>query len=153
MNSIQSFLETARKDPTLDSRIDIEALLETADADFLEGKTLKSMNKDVYDSLTEHSTDVSIQSHFQKLLDYRFVEEIYQIHRGKHVRWIRLSNPSKLMVGGIVVDVRFVDDGVNILCRLPSGRFVQYRFDQCLTYQKLTEDELMILMLNETVET
>jgi hypothetical protein len=153
MSSIQSFLETARKDPTLDSRIDIDALLETADSDFLEGKTLKTIHKDVYDSLTEHSTDVPIQSHLQKLLGYRFTEEIYQIHRGKHVRWIRLSNPSKLMVGGIVVDVRFVDDGVNILCRLPSGRFVQYRFDQCLTYQKLTEEELMILMLNKTVET
>lgn len=125
------------------------ASLETPNTDYLEGKTLKSVNHDVFDSLAGIDC---IESHCQKLVGYRFVDEIYQLHKGKHVRWIRSAHPEKLMVGGILVDIRFTDNGVNLLCRLHTGRFTQYRFDQCLTYQKLSDDEQMILALYEHLD-
>jgi hypothetical protein len=150
MPSLKALFDEAQSD--LSNPIDIDSILaslETPNTDYLEGKTLHSMNKDVFDSLDGIATR---ESHCQKLVGYRFVDEIYQLHKGKHVRWIRIEHPEKLMVGGILVDIRFTDNGVNLLCRLHTGRFTQYRFDQCLTYQKLSEDEQMILALYEHLD-
>ena len=152
MTSLKHLFEQAQRDGSLASSIDIDRLLtslETPNTDYLEGKTLKSVNQDVFDSLNENACR---ESHCLKLVGYRFVDEIYELHKGKHVRWIRLEHPEKLMIGGILVDIRFTDNGVNLLCRLHSGRFTQYRFDQCLTYQKLSEDEQMILALYEHLD-
>ena len=90
----------------------------------------------------------------KKLCEYRLTDQIYQIHKGKHVRWIRFrttnveENDRILTNGGIVVDVKFLDNGTHILCK-NGGRFIQYRFDDCLTFQKLSSDEQMILSCYE----
>lgn len=150
MPSLKELFDQAQSDWSNSADIDkLLASLETPNTDYLEGKTLKSVNHDVFDSL---AVIACRESHCQKLVGYRFVDEIYQLHKGKHVRWIRLEHPEKLMVGGILVDVRFTDNGVNLLCRLHTGRFTQYRFDQCLTYQKLSDDEQMILALYEHLD-
>jgi hypothetical protein len=149
MPSLKDLFEQAQSDDSLASSIDIDRLLtslETRNTDYLEGQTLQSINQDVFESLAGITCR---DSHCQKLVGYRFVDEIYQLHKGKHVRWIRLEHPETLVVGGILVDIRFTDNGVNLLCRLHSGRFTQYRFDQCLTYQKLSDEEQMILALCE----
>jgi len=99
----------------------------------------------------ESITRPYINEFCQKLSGYRFVGELHVLHKGKYVRWIRKSDKTKLMRGGVVVDVKFGNEGVNVLCRSPSGRFIQYRFDLCLTYQKLTDDEQLILMLYDNV--
>jgi hypothetical protein len=150
MPTLKELFDQAQSDPDNAANIDrLLDTLETPNTDYLEGKTLKSISKDVFDSLAEN---VCRESHCQKLVGYRLVDEIYQLHKGKHVRWIRLEHPEKLMVGGILVDIRFTDNGVNLLCRLHTGRFTQYRFDQCLTYQKLSDEEQMILALYEHLD-
>jgi len=83
----------------------------------------------------------------EKLSGYRFVDELHLLHKGKFVRWIRHVAPDKLIKGGIVIDIQFGDFGANILCRLMTGDFIRYRFDKCNTYQKLTDEECMILTL------
>jgi len=117
-----------------------------------------SVNSVLRNSTSSHPL---IQQFCHKLIGYRFVDEIYKLHKGKHVRWIRTSvQPSMsleragfpLTNGGIVVDIRFLDNGIHILCKNNVGRFIQYRFDECLTYQKLSNDEQLILMLNEQIK-
>lgn len=82
----------------------------------------------------------------QKLTGYRYIDELYQLQRGKHIRWIRLpvSENSALTIGGVVVDIKIMDTGVHILCKNGS-RYIQFKFDECVIYQKLTTDELLIL--------
>ena len=80
-----------------------------------------------------------------KLIGYRFVDEIHEIHKGKHVRWIR-NTTQKLTNGGIVMDIKFLDNGTQILCMNSMHRFNQYKFDECLTFQKLSIEEQLILM-------
>jgi hypothetical protein len=86
----------------------------------------------------------------KKLHEYRFVDEIYELHRGKHVRWIRKSDISHgLKLGGIVVDIKFLDNGTQILVRnrYSGNKMIQYKFDDVLTFQKLSYDEQLILSL------
>lgn len=147
--SIQDLIREAKSDPSLYSAINVDALLDNAKHDFLENKTLSTVTQDVYDALSSlRISRDEMLDHGQKLTGYRFVDELYELHRGKHVRWIRIENPDRIMVGGIVVDVRFTDEGANVLCRLHNNRFTQYRFDQCLTFQKLSYDEQMVLLIN-----
>jgi hypothetical protein len=126
---------------------------------YLEGQTIESIQRDVYVSLCENipdhyetDTKAHIELVYTKLAGYRYVDEIYKLQRGKHIRWIRLYKNTlennqydipKLTSGGIVVDIKIMDTGVHILCKTGS-RYTQYKFDECLTYQKLSTDELLL---------
>lgn len=127
-------------------------------APYLTPVSRQSGNTQVEDLISECASQVNVDNallaeHCRKLVGYRYVDELHVLHKGKYVRWIRKDTPTpQLMAGGIVVDVKFGDAGVNVLVRTTSGRFTQYRFDKCLTYQKLTDEEQLILMLYERVD-
>ena len=154
---VSRIINEARIDPELFSKIDVNVLLESLEStqnDFLEGHTIDSIAENVFHSLKrlEFVDDTNLPEFCRKLVGYRHVDELHLLHKGKYVRWIRKDTPTpQLMAGGIVVDVKFGDAGVNVLVRTTSGRFTQYRFDKCLTYQKLTDEEQLILMLYERV--
>ena len=152
--SIRQYIRESRNDPSLLSTIDIDQLLDAAENtrnQYLENETLETISRDIFESLREHVPPAQIHDIYSKLVGYRYIEEIYQLHRGKHVRWIRFRSngapvPTKLTRGGVAVDVKIQESGVNVMCRMqPRQTFIQYKFDDCLTYQKLSEDELLIL--------
>jgi hypothetical protein len=148
---ISKLIKEAQEDPDLFSHINIPNLLESLESvktDFLETQTFESISIDLFDSICRLPIDQeTIANHCDKLVGYRFVDELHLLHKGKFIRWIRHDTPDKLMKGAIVVDIQFCDFGANILCRLMTGQFLRYRFDKCNTYQKLTEEEQLILML------
>jgi len=146
--SISQLIKDAREDPSLLSTINTDDLIETAKNTHIENQSFDSIAIDVFNSLKPLGiTKQTMTCHLDKLSGYRFVDELHLLHKGKYVRWIRHDAPEKLTKGGIVIDVQFGDFGANILCRLVTGNFLRYRFDQCNTYQKLTEEECMILTL------
>ena len=61
------------------------------------------------------------------------------------VRWIRIGN-TNLTTGGIVTDIKFLENGIHVLCMNNQRRFIQYKFDDCYTFQKMSTDEQLILM-------
>lgn len=128
------------------SELDVEELLravESENTQYLEGKTIATIQREIYDSLIQHVPEDQVDAILPKLEGYRLVDELYQIHRGKYVRWIPLAN-GRLAKGGTVLNTRFTDAGTLVLCR--NGQwFTQYRFDECLTFQKLSDDEMMVL--------
>jgi hypothetical protein len=145
---IAKLIKDARADPRLLSAIDVEEILKTAvKCDYLENETMDTISQQVLDSLKHLSIDKQTTAeHCNKLIGYRYVDELHLLHKGKYVRWIRHDEPEKIMRGGIIVDVQFSDFGANVLCRLTTGHFLRYRFDKCNTYQKLTEEEQLYLM-------
>jgi hypothetical protein len=131
------------------STLNVQELLKAAenvDMEYLGKKTLKTISEEIVQVLLS-SNIPEIEPFCEKLTDYRHVDQIYQIQKGKHIRWIRTKNVIGsffLTNGGIVVDVKFTEDGVQILCK-NKNRFIKYNFDDCLTFQKLSADEQMIL--------
>ena len=95
-------------------------------------------------SISEENKDVILK----KLNGYRFVDEIHELHKGKMVRWIR-NETVKLTNGGIVTDIKFLDNGVHVLCMNNQRRFIQYKYDDCYTFQKMSIEEQLILMAYE----
>lgn len=160
MNSeLNDAFQRARADPTLLNTLDIDKLLssETEHSPYLANQTLNTIARDVYDAICEIPCIVpsQIQIIVKKLMDYRYVDEVYKLRRGKHLRWVRTQNPDietseniKLANGAVVVDVKF-NDGVYVVCRAPrTGGFFQLRFDDCIMFQKLSSEEYMVLIAN-----
>lgn len=93
-------------------------------------------------------TTVDVEKTMNSLANYRFVDEIKDLHLGKHIRWIRIDSDSKLTNGGIVIKLSFLAKGTYIYCK--NGRTImQYNFDDCYTFQKLSAEEHLILMAND----
>jgi NDP-sugar pyrophosphorylase family protein len=152
--NIQNIFEQAQKDPTLLSTMDIDKLLETIENnknDYLENKTSQSITEDIFNKLNElDMQEEEIKNTCNKLIGYRHVDEIHELHKGKHIRWIRL-NGKTLTNGGMLVDIKFLDNGTHILCR-NGNRFIQYKFDECSTFQKMSTEEQVILMAYDYID-
>jgi len=150
---IQSIIENAKKDPALFSTIDIENILESAENEkneYLENKTMTDITKDIFDAIQSLDFEKDdLRAMCDKLIGYRFVDEVHELFKGKHIRWIR---DGKLTNGGIVVDIKFMNDGIQVLCKNNMNRFIQYRFDECLTFQKLSSEEELLLMAYEHLQ-
>jgi len=152
--NINQLFEDALKDPNLFSTIDIDNLLskiETDKHDYLENKTTASITDEIYTLLSEQVPPIENKKEIcKRLVGYRYVDEINELHKGKHIRWIR-SGTGKLTNGGIVMDIKFLDNGTHVMCKNAINRFVQYKFDECITFQKLSMEEQLIMMAYEHI--
>ena len=149
-STIYAEIQKARQDASTRSTINIAELLKDVsngneETQHLEGQTIDSISRSIYDSLLLRIPRDMVQTFYEKLTVFRYIDKVYLLHRGKYARWIRNDSiPPKLENGGIVVDTKITDNGVIVLCKIGS-RFTQYRFNDCITYQKLTHDEMLIL--------
>jgi hypothetical protein len=88
------------------------------------------------------------------LKQYRFVDEIPDIKYGAYVRWINLNSTElKLTNGGIICDIKIVNDDVMIVCRNTMGRFFQFKLNECLAFQKITDQEKVLLSALDYLKT
>ena len=99
--------------------------------------------------------DDELESMLLKLSDYRYVEELQDIHHGAFVRYVPLTNNSSkskqdnneiiLKPGGFICDIKILGSGVQLLCRNHFRKMFQLRLDEVLLFQKLTKQEEIIL--------
>lgn len=155
-DTIEQVYRDAINDPSLLSGLDIDELLDTLENetnDYLENKTLDGITDEIYEGVCEICDEKEIQEKIcLKLVGYRMVDELHELHKGKHIRWIRRGT-NKLTNGGIVVDIKFLDTGTHILCKNSMNRFIQYKYDDCVTFQKMSSTEMLILMAYEHTNT
>jgi len=150
-NHVQDLIDSEKNNPDLESTLDVPALLAAAEnvsSDFLNTHSLSTISQDNLNAI--QSTGIlgeQLQNITNKLVEFYHIDYIYQIHKGKHVRWLRNG---RLTNGGIVVDIKFLDTGTHILCKCRE-RFIQYKFDECITFQRLSTDEMMILQLKSSL--
>lgn len=86
---------------------------------------------------------------FNKLKDYKYVDEMNDLKYGTFVRWIPIEDPTHLYLtkGAIFCEMRIADEGVYCICKsfgFPSRHF-QIAMDKNLIFQKLTGQELVLL--------
>lgn len=151
---IDAIFKKVKKDTSLLAHIDIEELLKNINDDkhdYLDNKTLG----DILDENIKAIKSVGLPSAqlsdiCNRLAGYRYVENLYELHKGKHIRWIRNDN-KKLTNGAIVMDVKFLDNGSHVLCRNSQHRLFQVKFNESMIFQKLSTGEQLILMAYEHV--
>jgi len=150
---INKIFEDAVKDETLLSTLNVDELINTTNAehmDYLNEKTMDNILNEIQCALSELViNDPTKQSFYNKLAGYRLIGNVYEIHKGKHIRWIRNKVPDKITNGAIVADIKFCDNGTHVLCRTMQKSVFQIKYDDCLIFQKLTTGEQLILMAYE----
>lgn len=163
---VSEILENARNDPELFANMNIEELLnaiQDESTDYLQDKTLESIGNEIFKSLYDIGCrGEQLKNYCEKLIGYRLVNEVFELHKGKLVKTIRLFDDNnnrveqKLRMHGKVANIKFLDNGTHVVCLMCiNGRFsnsyVQYKFDHHLTFQKLSDDEQLILMAYEYI--
>lgn len=152
----EDIIDKIKKDPSLPSKENIEEWVQEIKESvnelphYLEKKTFNILSNEIEKVLKKNN--IPLKNIVDKLDGYRYVDEIHELFRGKHIRWIRLNNKAPLLTnGGIVMDIKFLDEGIQILCRNGANRFIQYKFDECLTFQKLTDEEWLLLSVKSKI--
>lgn len=82
----------------------------------------------------------------KKLHDYRYIDELPELIEGRYLRWINLDdvNNIKLTTGGILCEIK-VDDSIILVLKNNMNRFFQIIFDENLVFQRLSDQEKVIL--------
>jgi hypothetical protein len=84
----------------------------------------------------------------KKLENYKFVDEINELKEGSYIRWININEEPKKMnltKGSIVCETKITDKGIIIVCKGFYHNHFQIKMDECLLFQKLTTQELILL--------
>jgi hypothetical protein len=86
---------------------------------------------------------------FNKLKDYKYVDEMNELKYGTFLRWISIEDPTNIQLtkGAIFCEMKITDDGVFCVCKnfgFPVRHF-RISMDKNLIFQKLTDQELVLL--------
>ena len=89
-----------------------------------------------------------LKDYHNKLKDYRYVDDLSDIQYGRYIRWINLKNPEKIELtrGGMVIDIKILSNGIHVVCKNTYNHRFQIKIDECYIFQKLTDQEKILLM-------
>ena len=85
----------------------------------------------------------------KKLTDYKYVDEMNDLKYGAYIRWIPIEDPTNIHLtkGALFCEMKITDEGVFCLCKNYGfkSRHFQISMDKNLIFQKLTDQELVLL--------
>ncbi len=153
--NITKIFEEAKKDSELFENLNINELVQSVEkVQYLENKTWDDLFQEKKEVLEELELDKPTEKLWlTRLTEYRYVKNIYEIHKGKHLRWIKkISDTPKLTNGAIVSEIKFLDNGTYIQCNTYQNRVFQIKMDDCILFQKLSQDEMLILSIYDDIK-
>ena len=86
---------------------------------------------------------------YDKLKDYKYVDEMSDLKYGTFIRWIPIEDPENIILtkGALFCEIKIKDEGVFCICKnigFPYRHF-QISLDKNLIFQKLSDQELVLL--------
>ena len=85
----------------------------------------------------------------RKLQDYKYVDEMNDLKYGAYIRWIPIEDPTSIYLtkGALFCEMKITDDGVFCICKNYgfNSRHFQISMDKNLIFQRLTDQELVLL--------
>ena len=86
---------------------------------------------------------------FKRLNEYKYVDEMNDLKYGTYIRWIPIENPETLHLtkGALFCEMKITNEGVFCVCKNFGfkQRHFQISMDKNLIFQKLTDQELVLL--------
>jgi hypothetical protein len=93
----------------------------------------------------------------KKLEEYRYITDANSLINGAYIRWINLNKigettPEKMLTNGaIVCDWKLYDNGLHVVCKTNNHRIIQIKFDENLIFQRLSNQEQVLLSVIDYV--
>ena len=115
-------------------------------------KSIDKRKKDVIEQLMipkEENKEL-----IKKLKLYRYVMELPDLEIGSYIRWINLNHPENIRLtnGSFICDILILKDGIQVRCKNRLGHIHQIKFDEHLIFQKLSDQENILLKMMECLE-
>jgi hypothetical protein len=110
--------------------------------------TTVKIEETIFNILKElHLDKETFINYFKKLKGYKYVDELDDLKYGGFIRWIPITDPDNLPLNqcGIICDIVIKDDGIYIVCKNFMHRHYRFKMDECLIFQKLSSQEMIIL--------
>jgi hypothetical protein len=148
----------------------VQSILENTEKyHYLEGKTKTDLQKEI-ERILGQIPFLSIsekQIYMTRLKEYRYIDEIPDFVIGRHIRWIKKPMIDEILMtttyspeqkpvltnGGILTDIKFLENGVYLLCKTYGSNkkqiFHQYKMEDTYSFQKISPEEWILLMANE----
>jgi len=134
------------------SNLNIQELLSALDNDEhsnLLNTSYEKIAKDKNDILQQlQFNSEKLKMYHTKLKDYRYVDELNDLKYGQYIRWINIKNPERLTLtnGGIFLEIKLLDTGTHMMIKNNMNRIFQIKMDECIVFQKLSDQEKIILL-------
>lgn len=133
------------------SNFDINELLNSLEKDSnstiinLNSRKIKDHKNNILQRLQIKKTQ--LKEFHKKLKHYRYCSEISDLQDGFYIRWISLKNPNnlKLTNGGHITEILIFNEGAQIRLKNNMNRFFQIKFDEVIIFQKMSQQENVIL--------
>jgi uncharacterized protein YqfB (UPF0267 family) len=131
--------------------MDVEKLLKALDNEnnnkFLKLNNAKihSMKLDILKEL--HLPKEEINTYMNKLKEYIYIDEMNELRIGSFIRWISIKDPNEIYLtsGAILSEINVTDNGVLLNCKNFAKKHYQIKLDECLIFQKLNAQEMVLL--------
>lgn len=110
-------------------------------------KKIHEMNLEILKEL--HLSREETLNLFNKLKNYKYVDEISDIKSGAFLRWIPIENPENIYLsnGAFCCDIKITNEGIYCVCKSVgyNAKHFLIAIDKNLIFQKLTDQELVLL--------
>ena len=113
-------------------------------------KIIKERKKEIINELPINNNEKNILK--KKLKEYRYIDEIHELHIGAFIRWIKfeIDNNVSITNGGLLTDVLF-EDNIQLLLKNNKNRFFRVNFNDNFIFQKITDQEKIILFAIDNI--
>jgi hypothetical protein len=131
--------------------LDIEKLLKALDNEDNAGVVQLNYEKiaaDKNDILQKlHLTREQLKTLNKQVKSYRYVDSLDDVRYGSYIRWISLNRKDnvKLTNGGILCHMKQVEDSIHLICKNRLGYLFQLNMTENIIFQKLSDQEQVIL--------
>lgn len=160
---VKLYGEKYMNDGGSEGRLDVDELLDAL-GDDKNDSILKHTPQEINDTKYNlfkslNLTEDNIQDLLNRLNDYRFIENVDDLVEGSYIRWINLNElpEFKLKTGAKLLSIKTKDneDDNNLLsCVKFLGGITSYfniKFESNLIFQKLSDQELMLLYVINSI--
>jgi len=108
-------------------------------------KKMKEMNLQILKELMLPKD--TLMDYMKQLSGFMYIDEINQLKIGSFIRWIPIKNPNDLPLkkGAFVCDIKITDTGIAIVMKNFLQSYFQIKMDECLVFQKLSEQQQILL--------
>uniref|UniRef100_A0A6C0KXM2 Uncharacterized protein n=1 Tax=viral metagenome TaxID=1070528 RepID=A0A6C0KXM2_9ZZZZ len=88
-----------------------------------------------------------IITYMNKLKEYIYIDEMCELKLGGFIRWISIKDPNEIYLtsGAILSEINVTDNGVLLNCKNFAKKHYQIKLDECLVFQKLNQQEMVLL--------
>jgi hypothetical protein len=129
--------------------------LENENNDSIMSFTTKKINELNFNVIKElHLPKQTALEYLKKLKGYRYIDEINDLKHGAFIRWIPITDPDYLPLHNcaMICEIKITDRGVIVMCKNFMHRHYTFKMDECLLFQKLTNQELVLISALDHLE-